>query len=138
MLGRLRLMRVHGRSMQPALRDGDLVIVGRGQRPDPPRRGDVIALRPQSMNGRSLVKRVIGVPGDHIALAGRRWSLKEDEFFVLGDQADGSTDSRSFGPVPSQEVIGWVWFRLWPGPQRVTHRNVPNFRVLGQDDATVG
>jgi len=41
-------------------------------------------------------------------------TLKMDEFFVLGDNRSSSLDSRSFGPVPRENIIGRTWLRGWP------------------------
>ena len=87
------------------------------------------------------VKRVIGVAGDVIELRdGRvilndavleepyvfelqrtdvlgdrsRWVVAAGELFVLGDHRSGSADSRLFGPIPVESVIGRVWLRYWP------------------------
>ena len=52
----------------------------------------------------------------------REWWNGPDEYFVLGDNPNDSRDSRAFGPVPGERVIGRVWFRIWPlgslGPVR--------------------
>ena len=54
--------------------------------------------------------------------ARREWWNGPDEYFVLGDNPADSRDSRAFGPVPGERVIGRVWLRLWPpnslGPVR--------------------
>ncbi|NQU78055.1 signal peptidase I [Candidatus Falkowbacteria bacterium] len=41
-------------------------------------------------------------------------TLKNDEYFVLGDNRNSSLDSRSFGPVPEENIIGRTWLRGWP------------------------
>ena len=52
----------------------------------------------------------------------REWWNGPDEYFVLGDNPSDSRDSRAFGPVPGDNVIGRVWLRIWPlgswGPVR--------------------
>lgn len=54
--------------------------------------------------------------------ARREWWNGPDEYFVLGDNPNDSRDSRAFGPVPGERVIGRVWLRIWPlnslGPVR--------------------
>lgn len=62
-------------------------------------------------------------PGEGPGRDGRReWWNGPDEYFVLGDNPGDSRDSRAFGPVPGERVIGRVWFRIWPlgslGPVR--------------------
>ena len=79
-----------------------------------PRRGEIVAARPASAGGRAVVKRIAGLPLERVASGGREWALGPAEFFLLGDEAERSLDSRSFGPVTRDELIGPVWARLWP------------------------
>ena len=110
-----RIMRVHGRSMTPALHPNDLILVQQdGFSLRPPRRGDLVAVCPDVLGGRAIVKRLIGLPQDVLKVNGREWRLSDGEFFVVGDQQEGSLDSRVFGPVRRQEMIGPVQGRLWP------------------------
>ena len=101
-------------------------------------------------DGTWFIKRVAGMPDEEIVLAGgrlyaddvllaelspdgahrggdggsnrREWWNGPDEYFVLGDNPNDSRDSRGFGPVADERVIGRVWFRIWPlsslGPVR--------------------
>ena len=85
--------------MQPTLVDGDLVIVDpEGFRHRPPRPGDVLVAR-HPYRGVHLVKRVstVGVDG---------------RLRIVGDNDDGSTDSRSFGAIGPDRVLGRVTRRL--------------------------
>lgn len=108
-------MRVHGRSMTPTLHPNDLILVQqRGFALRPPRRGDLVAISPSMLGGRTIVKRIIGLPKEVLTIEGREWRLAEQEFFVVGDRTDGSLDSRVLGPVRQQEMIGPVQARLWP------------------------
>src|SRR6266536_781654 len=94
--------------------------------------------------GLEMVKRVVGLPGEHVRLLNGRLEvdgrqvaepyaaarpalhggveldvrLGGDELAVLGDSRGHSTDSRSCGAVPSEDVIGIVRFAYWP-PRRV-------------------
>ena len=111
----VRLMRVVGASMAPALRSGDLVLVSRTTyHRRPPRRGEVVAFRPAALGGRALVKRLAGLPHETVELEGGRRQLGADEFFLLGDQPADSLDSRRLGPVRRAELLGPVILRLWP------------------------
>lgn len=79
--------------MRPALEPGDrLVVVAL-----PPRVGDVVALE---HGGRVLVKRIAAIDGDQVV--------------VHGDNADASTDSRRFGPVPRSALLGRAIYRYAP------------------------
>lgn len=92
----LARFRVHDRSMEPALDEGSTVVVNRlAYRRRPPRAGDVVVLR-HPREERFLVKRVERVEGDRL--------------FVVGDRGEGSVDSRSFGLVPRDLVVGKVLF----------------------------
>lgn len=102
-----RFMRINGHSMAPALAPNELVFV---QRPSAaawtPSHGELVAVRPEALGGKALVKRVAGLPWERVHVAGREWQLGTDEFFLLGDQPKHSLDSRMFGPVRRQELIG--------------------------------
>ena len=102
---------VAGTSMRPTLEPGDWALAVRVQRV---RRGDVVVVEHPERPGFELVKRVVHVPGE-AAPDGR---VLMDEVWVEGDEPEGSTDSRRFGPVPIGHVharVRWVW---WP-PERV-------------------
>jgi signal peptidase I len=43
-----------------------------------------------------------------------RWVIPTGELFLMGDHRTNSADSRTFGPVPSEQVIGRAWLRYWP------------------------
>ena len=124
-------------SMVPTLHPGDrLVVVKAAYWFSDPARGDVIIISAdwQPQVG-ALVKRIIGLPGDMIEgkdgvvhingkpLAEPYVQGTTDDFtitvpagcyFVLGDNRQGSEDSRVFGPVPRHDIIGRVCFRYWP------------------------
>jgi nickel-type superoxide dismutase maturation protease len=100
-------------SMRPTLRPGDRVLVWRwacrrGLRP-----GDVIVARDPELPGLHLVKRVAAVPGQPFAgISG------VDGFVLLGDDPTSSRDSRTFGRVPAESILGRVVYRYLPGARR--------------------
>ena len=105
-------MRVVGPSMTPTLSDGALVWVHECAYPRRrPHRGEIVAARPASLAGQACVKRVAGVPGDAVVVRGMTKQLGQDEYFLLGDQASESLDSRHFGVVVAHELMGSVWRR---------------------------
>ena len=115
LLLRGQFLRIIGDSMNPTLRPGQIVFVNtRAFRRRAPRRGEVVVARPHSAGGRLMVKRLAALPCDTMELDGQQWQLQEHEFFLLGDHARVSTDSRRFGPVSRRELVGPIQFRVWP------------------------
>lgn len=92
---------VRGVSMEPAFRDGDFVVVDRAAyRRTAPRAGQVVIATDPREPARTVVKRAAEVTPTDVTL--------------LGDNAAHSTDSRTYGPIPREAVIGRVVFRYWP------------------------
>jgi nickel-type superoxide dismutase maturation protease len=104
---------IQGNSMAPALQPGDWAIATRARRLAP---GDVVVLAHPLKPELELVKRVLGGPGDHALQEGR--PLGPDQWFVVGDNHETSTDSRSFGPVSRRAITGRVRLVYWP-PRRM-------------------
>jgi mitochondrial inner membrane protease subunit 2 len=102
---------VEGGSMRPTLEPGDWAIAFRARRLH---RGDVVVVEHPDRVGFELIKRVTHLPGDvapdGLGLVDRLW--------VEGDDPEGSSDSRSFGPLPMGLVRGRVWLVWWP-PGRI-------------------
>jgi signal peptidase I len=107
--------------MQPAIRAGDWLLV------DPtvirwPRRGSIVVFR--EPDGEALaVKRVAAGPGDRVPFAEGFLELAEDEAWLVSDawteetEAAGfgdTIDSRRYGPVPVELLVGRAWFRYGP------------------------
>jgi nickel-type superoxide dismutase maturation protease len=115
---RLEPMLVQGESMLPTLRPGQRIAVGPPTRPL--WRGAVVVVRHPSRDGLELVKRVVGLPGDRVRLPDGRLDavLGPDEYLVLGDHREASTDGRAFGPVGRERIVGLVRFAYWP-PRRL-------------------
>ncbi len=89
---------VEGESMAPSVAPGERVFVNRAAYWfRPPRAGDVVVLRDPRKPERLLIKRIDAAHGN--------------SFEVAGDNVDASTDSRTFGPVPANLILGKVWFR---------------------------
>lgn len=122
------LTRVAGRSMEPALRPGRLVPTRAVGPRTVLRRGDVVVAEPHGL-GRRVVKRVVGLPGEHLTFDGGRVAVDgrpldepyagastyrgelrvpDDAYVLLGDNRDASEDSRSWPRpfVARTEVVG--------------------------------
>ena len=131
--------RVDGHSMDPTLMDGERIIIEKVTLAfSLPARGDIVVLsRPETPDEPPLIKRVIGLPGETVEIrdgsvwidgevlvedyldqstAGTMPSLliPEGHIFVLGDNRGHSNDSRSFGVVSVENIIGQAWLAYWP------------------------
>lgn len=102
-----------------------------------PKRGDVVVFDYPEDPERQFVKRIIGEPGDRVQIEGGQVTvngkrldesylrgistsnmhpirLDGEEYFVMGDNRSGSQDSRHWGPLPADHIIGKVWAIYWP------------------------
>ena len=132
-------VRVDGFSMRPTLDDGEFVLVNKlsyvFSEVD---RGDIIVFHFPLNPDEELIKRVIGLPGDHILIrdglvyvngqvivepyiehspmyAGE-WTVAESHLFVLGDNRNNSNDSKDWGLLPAENVVGRAVLIYWPPP----------------------
>jgi len=109
---------VEGASMEPTLKDGERVLVDLWSlRRRPPRTGEIVLFAGPA--DEPLVKRVAAAPRDGAPppLLGTDSPL-EPSYFVVGDNAGESSDSRAFGAVPRHRIRGRVAWRYWP-PSRL-------------------
>ncbi|MGE0058218.1 MAG: S26 family signal peptidase [Dehalococcoidia bacterium] len=103
---------VSGESMLPAFKPGDrLIAESWTYRLRAPRPGDVVVLRQFAGDGRKDLKRIVAGPGATASVLGIPTPLGPDEWYVLGDNLDASTDSRRLGPVQRQDILARVWFK---------------------------
>jgi nickel-type superoxide dismutase maturation protease len=98
---------VDGESMAPTLKPGDYLVAVRSHGV---RRGSIVVVEHPSRPGYEMVKRVGAMPGEWVPDR----MLGPDEYWITGDNPDGSTDSRTFGPVSIEAIRGRVMFRYWP------------------------
>jgi signal peptidase I len=140
-----------GRSMAPTIRPGDRVAALRFDAGADPNRGDIVAIRmpPRgvSLCGSAgvFIKRIVGLPGERVAerrgvilVEGKRlpepyvqrsrrddlsgnWRVPPGAYFVLGDNRTESCDSRAWGALPEENLIGEVFATYWP-PRRFAFR----------------
>jgi nickel-type superoxide dismutase maturation protease len=101
---------VEGESMAPTLEPGDYLVAVRPRRV---RRGSLVVVEHPQRAGYEMVKRVAALPGERV----EDRILGTDEYWVIGDKEDGSTDSRTFGAVPAGAIRGRVVLRYWPTPR---------------------
>ena len=131
-------------SMQPTLMIGDRIIVSKLSVDfGTIHRGDILVFKapPAENCGEpvtDLVKRVIGLPGDHLTSKGNTiyvngnpidetWThteplgqaignvtVKSNQYFMMGDNHSDSCDSRMWGTVPRSDIIGKAFLRIWP------------------------
>lgn len=135
---------VVGSSMESTLSDGDNLIVDKiSYRFSDPERYDIIVFPFQYEEKTYYIKRIIGMPGETVridedgaiyingevlneyygkevirdpGLAVREVVLGSDEYFVMGDNRNNSTDSRqpSVGNIKKKNILGRAWLRIWP------------------------
>jgi signal peptidase I len=139
-------VKVEGSSMMPALVDSERIFINKfvyrlgigGVQ-----RGDTVVFSSPQDPRRSYIKRVIGIPGDVLEIRdGRVWlnggvlsepyvpaeyrdpatmapmRVPAGHYFVMGDHRSASNDSRSWGPLPMQDIYGKAVFVYWP-PERM-------------------
>ena len=131
------VLQIEGTSMEPALSNGDIVLLTKTTRFD---RGELCGF---TWNNKLLIKRVIGLPGDSIEIDdegtiyinGKEleetyveekafgecdlefpFQVPADQYFVVGDMRESSIDSRNslIGCVTKDQIVGKVFFRIWP------------------------
>jgi signal peptidase I len=128
---------VYGQSMEPNLSEQQRLIIDKvSYRFIPPDRNDIVVISMPDMK-EMLVKRVIGLPGETVEVRNGVVYVNYEplpepfphdlgfqsmeptvlgplNYFVMGDNRENSNDSRSFGPVQREYILGRVWLRYWP------------------------
>ena len=135
---------VSGASMVPAFQSGHYLVIDEiSYRFEEPKRGEVIVFRFPSSPSKFLIKRVVGLPGETVEIKGNdiliknennpegflwkqgdfnrdrsrrdfKVSLSSDEYFVLGDNRGESADSRMWGALKRELIVGRPLVRLFP------------------------
>ena len=133
----LPVLQISGTSMEPTLNNGEIVVLFKTTKLE---RGDLCGF---SYSNKILIKRVIGLPGDYIAIDEEGnvfvnnkkidepyitekglgecdiefpYQVPENEFFLMGDHRSTSIDSRStvIGCIPQDQIIGKIFLKVWP------------------------
>jgi signal peptidase I len=142
---------VEGASMEPNFYQNEYLIIDEiSYRFNEPKRGEVIIFKSPQDDRSYFIKRVIGLPGEkievidgHVFINGSKLeekyignfssedhqeiTVKQDEYFVMGDNRINSMDSRQFGPIKDSSIIGRVWIRGWP-INRFNTFNLPEYK----------
>ncbi|KAB3533093.1 signal peptidase I [Alkaliphilus serpentinus] len=133
---------VQGKSMEPTIKQHDrLLVLKHAVFKDHLEEGDIIVFHPPGTNKELFVKRVVAKEKDSYAVEGvevfvndeklgesyvadmgyldRSYNYLEgtvpkDSFYVLGDNRNDSNDSRTFGYIKQEQIVGKVVFRIWP------------------------
>jgi len=140
----VQTVHVLGSSMYGTLHDNDLLVASKiSYKLHQPQRGDIVVFKPPDEASRDFIKRIIALPGERIHIANsvvyingqvvrepylpERWTynnnwpasgqdqlIPPDEYFVMGDNRNHSSDSRTFGPIELDSILGKAEIRIWP------------------------
>ncbi|MDP3985164.1 MAG: signal peptidase I [bacterium] len=131
---------VKGASMEPNFLDHEYLIIDEiSYRLRPPERGEIVVFRYPRNPQEFFIKRIIGLPGEALEIRdgsvfvndvrlkepylegpsapihqNQRVVLGAEEYFLMGDNRPASLDSRVFGPVHLEYLVGRAWIRGWP------------------------
>ncbi len=134
---------VKGQSMEPTYLEHEYLIVDElSYSFREPVRGEVIVFKSPVTDNEYYLKRVIGLPGERVTIQDSKViiynethpegkvleeayltestpgsitvTLEQEEYFVMGDNRDGSFDSRRFGAIHRKDMVGRTWLRGWP------------------------
>ena len=137
---------VSGASMEETFENGEYLIIDQlSYRFEEPQHGDVVVFKYPKDPSKYFIKRIIGKPGDTVHINGStvtiidqsgtemvltepyvahmngdntmQVTLNQDEYFVMGDNRNASSDSRAWGAISRDEIIGRVFLRLLPATE---------------------
>lgn len=135
--------KVEGNSMLNTLHSGDMLFVDKVSKHFKEyERGDIVIIKAPDQENTLYVKRIVGLPGDFVSINNgdvyingeiylehyintnetlptnslSEWSVNDDEYFVMGDNRliNASNDSRNFGPIKSDSIVGHAFLRFYP------------------------
>lgn len=134
---------VSGASMVPTFQDGEYLIIDEiSYRFREPERGDVVVFRYPKDRSQFFIKRIVGLPGEVVTIrdsgisvkkedgttevfdesyvvnhgggGDKTYTLHSEQYFVLGDNRPESSDSRTWGALPRENIVGRALLRLFP------------------------
>jgi len=136
---------INGASMEPNFHNGEYILTNKVlYKIRNPKRGDVVIFKSPRNKDVDYIKRIIGLPGDTVALRSNTFYVNnqkvdepylapdvvifggsylaenqeiivpEGKYFVAGDNRPHSSDSREFGPIALEDFIGVAFLRYWP------------------------
>ncbi len=128
--------RIEGSSMNPTLADGQYLLINNlSYYLSEPQRGEIIVFH-HPTSELNLIKRVIGLPGDHVVIENGtvsvngqaltepyisappnyrgQWTVPEGNYFVLGDNRNASSDSHTWSFLPKDHIVGRADIIYWP------------------------
>lgn len=130
--------KVYGISMLPTVQPGEYILVSKVSYSfQQPQRGDIIVLQSPREGNTDLIKRVIALPRDTLEIKDRnvivngkplsepyiaeppnyelpQMQIPDDQYFVLGDNRNHSSDSHIGWTAPRQNIVGKAWITYWP------------------------
>ena len=133
--------RIESHSMQPNFYEGQFILVNKlAYRLGEPTRGQVVVFNNPKNTDEDYIKRIIGLPGDTIEIRDQTifingevltepydknmfrprhiplppTLIEPNHLFVMGDNRPNSSDSRAFGPLSQDLLVGKAWLRVWP------------------------
>jgi len=137
--------KIKGNSMEPNYHNAQYLLTDKvSYRFGEPQRGDVVVFKAPPDDKDEFIKRIIGLPGDEVALKqgnfyingqllgesylpasqitlggqflqeGATIKVAENSYFVVGDNRDHSFDSRAWGVITKSKITGRAWFLYWP------------------------
>lgn len=139
--------KVSGSSMFPNFKNGDYIITDKiSYRLSDPKRGDIVVFKNPKDETQDFIKRILGVPGDRIKVQsgkiflngieleepylnnivtnpgsflreGEEKTVEAGHYITIGDNRPASSDSREWGQITREEIIGRVFFRYWPATE---------------------